>query len=161
MTRDRRIGGMDMNGWAASLAACAVLGELADALSPEGWREHLRRICAAAALVALLVPIAGFWRDREKIAGLADSFLTDPAAEAQTGREAWAGAAELVFETAEKIGIGTAEMTVVFMEEDRRLTGVRVVVPGTPYNLRAELEEELGAYFGVPAEVGTEEGRSA
>ena len=105
-----------MKGWFASLAACAVLTEIAEALAPKGWREHLRRIAVLAAMAVLLAPL----RD-------AAGWIGSPAAlpdalrfggEEADGRNAWFGAAELVFRYAEELGIDPASVTVAFREED-------------------------------------------
>ena len=147
----------DMKGWFASLAACAVLAEIAEALAPKGWREHLRRMAVLAALTVLLAPLCGLIGSGGITAAFPDLFLAD-GEEAEGGREAWFGAAELVFRCAEKLGIDPSSVTVAFREEDGALTGIRVTAPGCPWNLRAALEGELEAYFGAETEILTDGG---
>ncbi|MBE6726925.1 MAG: hypothetical protein E7576_17325 [Ruminococcaceae bacterium] len=149
-----------MREWFASLAACAVLSEIADALSPPVWKEHIRRIAALCALIVLVLPLRNMWRDRADLPG-AEGLFSVPGAEegdlASVGREAWSGAAALVFETAENLGLEPGRVTVRFSEDGGELTAVRVSAPGSPYVLRAELEETLSEAFGVPVTVeGTE-----
>ena len=148
--------GESMKGWFASLAACAVLTEIAEALAPKGWREHLRRIAVLAAMAVLLAPL----RD-------AAGWIGSPAAlpdalrfggEEADGRNAWFGAAELVFWYAEELGIDPASVTVAFREEDGALAGIRVTAPNCPYNLRAALKRELESYFGAETEILTDGG---
>ena len=148
-----------MREWFASLAACAVLSEIADALAPPVWKEHIRRIAALAALIVLVLPVRGLMRDGagfpdpgELFAGF-DEGAGEDGADGEVGREAWAGTAALVFETAERLGLDPGRMTVRLSEEGGVLTGIRANIPGSPYALRAELEGELSEAFGVPVTV--------
>ena len=153
-----------MKDWFTSLAACAVLAEIAQALAPKGWREHIGRIAAMAALIVLLAPFRGWGGIGRDLAENLPSLLTSDAGdEGEDGaRDAWYGAAELVFRTAEKLGIDPASLTVRFREEEGALTEVRVTAPGCPWNLRAALEEELEGCFGAACRVtaDAEEGRN-
>ena len=151
-----------MKVWFASLAACAVLGELADALAPEKWREHVRRISALAALAVLLSPVRGLIGGADRAAELGRFLPSEReilSGDAEDGGSPWQGAAGLIFETAAGLGVDTADMTAVFSEEDGALTGIRLILPRCPYNLRAELARVTEANFGVPvtADCGGEE----
>ena len=154
-----------MRGWFLTLAACAALAEIAEALAPRGWREHVGRIAVLAALAVLLAPLCGMAENGEILTDGVESLLDAARAGEETvdaGRGAWTGAAELVFRTAEELGIDPASMTVTFREEGGELIGIDVTAPSSPWNLRAALEEELEGYFGAACAVsaGTEEGRS-
>ena len=140
-----------MKGWFAALAGCAVLSELAEAMAPENWKTQIRRTAVLAAAVVMIAPLGRLRTDPARLLAEAEELL--PSAGAETGREkdAYAGAAELVFACAEEIGVNTSGMRAVFIEEDGTLAGIRAEIRGVPYALRAELERELTEAFGVPA----------
>ena len=153
-----------MRGWFLTLAACAALAEIAGTLAPRGWREYVGRIATLAALAVVLVPLGSMAGSGEILTDGFESLLG--AAEigeetAEAGRDAWTGAAELVFRTAEALGIDPASLTVTFREEEGGLCAIDVTAPRCPWNLRAALEEELETYFGAACTVsaGAEEGR--
>ena len=149
--------------WFSALAACAVLTELAEALAPKGWNVHIRRIAALAAMAVLLAPLRDLPGVSRDLAGDFGSLLhaAEPG-EPEAEGDAWFCAAELVFRTAEELGIDPGSLAVAFREEDGALKTIEVTAPRCPWNLRAALESELEAYFGADTEVltGDGEGRS-
>lgn len=137
----------------------AALGELAEAFSPEGWRETVRRIAVLAMLCSLLLPARELWQDRESILRTGEAFFSKEASGG--GEEAWAGLSELLFRYAEQRGFSSEGMKVVLSVEGEALSGMRLILPRCPYSERAAMEEELEEAFGVPVEVLTKEGERA
>lgn len=153
-----------MRGWFLTLAAFSALAEIAGSLAPPGWREHIGRIATLAALATLLVPLGNMTDSREILTDGFEALLNTAEIGEETadaGRDAWTGAAELAFRTAEELGIDPVSMTVTFREEEGSLRAIDVTVPRCPWNLRAALEEELEGYFGAACTVSADadEGR--
>ncbi|MBQ3861376.1 MAG: hypothetical protein II779_12670 [Clostridia bacterium] len=156
-----------MGGWKGVIgliAAGTVLGELAESLAPEGWRERIGRIAALAVLAALVLRLPSAVGAGERIGEAAQDLVRSGEArvlDGQTGREAWIGAAEFAFAYLRELGLDAegAEFAVDVPEEGE--PAVRIFVPGCPYTERMRIGEDLGAAFGVEVrvETGKEGGR--
>ena len=145
-------------GWIGTIAAGAVLAELAQSLAPEGWRERIGRIAALAVLASLVVWISAAAGAGEKIGEAASELFRSGGADpenAGSGREAWIGTAEFVFSYLGELGLDADGAEVTVTEEEDGTAGILVTVPRCPYAERMRIEEELGGALGIPVRAET------
>ena len=148
-------------GWIGTLAAGAVLAELAEALAPENWRERIGKIAALAVLASLVLSFGSFAGAGESIAERArELFAPKEAEEATSGREAWSGTAKLIFSYVRELGLDADGMTVTVTvpEEEGEKVGIQLSLPRCPYAEWVRIEEELGAALGAAVRVETGDG---